>query len=48
MRLKTDKELNSYIEMDLVKYLKDINEYNFANYDAKILKQKTKTFQRTR
>ena len=36
MCLTTDAELNSLIEMDLVKYLKDINEYNFTNYDAKI------------
>ena len=35
MCLTTDEELNSLIEMDLVKYLKDINEYNFTNYDAK-------------
>ena len=34
--------------MDLVKYLKDINEYSITNYDAETLKQNIKTFQRTR
>ena len=47
MRLTTDEELNKLTEMDLVKYLKDINEYNITNYDEKSLKQKIKTFQRT-
>ena len=48
MRLTTDEELNKLTEIDLVKYLKDINEYNISNYDEKSLKQKIKTFQRTR
>ena len=34
--------------MDLVKYLKDINEYNVTNYDVETLKQKINTFQRIR
>ena len=48
MRLATDEELNKLTEMDLVKYLKDINKCNITNYDEKSLKQKIKTFQRTR
>ena len=44
MRLATDEELNKLTEMDLVKYLKDINECNITNYDEKSLKQKIKTF----
>ena len=48
MHLTTDDELNKLTEMDLVKYLKDINKYNITNYDAETLKQKIKTFQRTR
>ena len=48
MHPTTDEELNKLTEMDLVKYLKDINYYNITNYDAETLKQKIKTFQRTR
>ena len=29
--------------MDLVKYLKDINEHNITNYDAETLKKKKKS-----
>ena len=31
---------NNLTEMDLVKYLKDINEHNITNYDAETLKKK--------
>ena len=48
MHLTTDDELNSLREVDMIKYLKDINEYNLTNYDAETLKQKLKAFQRTR
>ena len=48
MRLITHEELHKLTEMDLGKYLKDINEYNITNYDAETLKQKIKTFQWTR
>ena len=48
MCLTTDEELNSFTEIDMVKHLKDINEYNFTNYNTETLKQKFKTFQRTR
>ena len=34
MPLATDEELNSLTEMDLLKYLNYIKEYNFTNYDA--------------
>ena len=42
-----DRNRNNLTEMDLVKYLKNINEHNITSYDAETLKQKIKTFQRT-
>ena len=43
-----DRNRNKLTKMDLVKYLKDINEYNITNYDGETLKQNIKTFQRTK